>query len=192
VAHVTGVDLTPAMLDLARQAVVEESLANTDFLDGDMCRLAAPDQAFDGAVSRYAFHHLAAPAAAMRELVRVTRPGGAIVLLDAAPPADRRDAYDAFERARDPSHTTALTVEELLALGEAHHLGPAFVERFRLPMTASALLAHAYPESATREDLRRRLVDDAGRDRLGFNAGLDGDDIAISFPLAAIAWRLPH
>ncbi len=191
VAHVTGVDLTPAMLELARRSAAEASIANVTFIDGDMTDVPAPDAAFDGVVTRYAFHHLASPGAAMRELVRVTRPGGAIVLLDAAPEAARREAYDAFERARDPSHTTALTIEELLSLGEAHDLGPAVVERFRLPMAASALLEHAYPEAATKEELWRLLRDDVRRDVLGFAAKHDRDDLAISFPLAAVGWRRP-
>ena len=42
VAHVTGVDMTPAMLELARQSAAEESIANVTFIDGDMTRCPRP------------------------------------------------------------------------------------------------------------------------------------------------------
>jgi len=37
--------------------------------------------------------------------------------MDAVPAAAKRDRFDAFEKLRDPSHASALTIEELIELG---------------------------------------------------------------------------
>ena len=191
VGRVEGVDLTPAMIALARQRVQSEGLANVRFQVGDMSALPFEDASFDGAVSRYTVHHLDHPLAALREMVRVTKPGGAIVTLDAVPQASQRDAYDRFERRRDPSHTTALTLEEWMAMGEALGLGPATVERFSLRMEVAALLAHAFPEADARDALQQSLRDDVDVNTLGFSASLEDNVLVVYFPLAAFAWRVP-
>ena len=45
------------------------------------CRF--PDDAFDGCRAERVFQHIANPEAALAEMVRVTRPGGVIVVIDA-------------------------------------------------------------------------------------------------------------
>lgn len=191
VGQVEGVDLTPAMIALAEQRAVAEGLTNVRFQVGDMSSLPFENASFDGAVSRYTVHHLDDPLTALSEMIRVTKPGGVVVALDAVPHSRHRDAYDQFERRRDPSHTVALTLEEWLSMGEALALGPATVERFSLRMEADALLSHAFPEAEARESLRQSLHDDVGINRLGFDASLEDAVLVVYFPLAAFAWRVP-
>ncbi|MGE3959527.1 MAG: class I SAM-dependent methyltransferase [Vicinamibacterales bacterium] len=191
VGHVQGIDLTPAMIALAGQRTAAAGLANVAFRVGDMSALPFEDGAFDGAVTRYTVHHLDAPVRALQEMVRVTRPHGRIVALDAVPQASRREAYDAFERRRDPSHTTALTVEEWLAMGEALDLGPATVERFSLRMDVRDLLGHAFPDGDDRQALERTLRDDVGTNAIGMSAAEEDGVLVVYFPLAAFAWRRP-
>jgi ubiquinone/menaquinone biosynthesis C-methylase UbiE len=191
VAHVTGVDLTPAMIALANAKAADQQLRNVTFVEGNAAQLPARDGEFDGAVSRYTFHHLQTPIDALREMVRVTRPGGIVAIVDVAPPASVRDAFDQFERQRDPSHTSALTLEEWIGLGESLHLGAARVERFPLAMPADDMLANAYPEQVSRDALQRMLLDDIGVDRLGFHATTESGRLVIYFPLIGIAWQVP-
>ena len=191
VAHVDGVDLTPAMIALGRQRAAADGLDNVTFQVADMSSLPFDDASFDGAVTRYTVHHLDHPIAALSEMVRVTRAGGRVVALDAVPLATHRTAYDQFEQRRDPSHTTALTLEEWLTMGDALGLGPATVERFSLRMEATALLAHAFPDAEARESLAQSLRDDVGVNALGFSASLEDGVLVVYFPLAAFAWRVP-
>jgi ubiquinone/menaquinone biosynthesis C-methylase UbiE len=191
VRRVTGVDVTRAMIGIARREAAAEGLVNTEFLEGNMASLPFESGGFDGAVTRYTFHHLETPLEALREMVRVTRPGGRVVVVDAVPPAAQRDAYDRFERQRDPSHTIALTMEELLALGERLGLGAATVERFRLPIRASDLLAQSHPEEVSWERLRAVLEADEGVDRLGFTPISENAELVVRFPIAAVAWQVP-
>lgn len=51
--QVTGIDIAPGMLELARQQVPEGQ-----FFEGDMTQLTFPDQSFDGIVSIFAIIHV--------------------------------------------------------------------------------------------------------------------------------------
>ncbi len=119
VGHVTGVDATPAMIELARREAAANGVANADFALGDVTALAAADGSFDGALSRFALHHIPLPGRVVAELARVVRPGGRVVLADTL--AD--ETLEAFsfaqeiERLRDPSHWASLTAGGLRALG---------------------------------------------------------------------------
>lgn len=77
-AAVTGCDLVPRMLDLARENAAIMGAADVDWRQGDAADLPFADGAFDVVLS--CFGHIAAldPDAAGRELVRVTNPGGRI------------------------------------------------------------------------------------------------------------------
>jgi ubiquinone/menaquinone biosynthesis C-methylase UbiE len=76
-ARVTGVDLVPELLDLARERVAELGL-EVDWVEGDAEELPFKGAAFDRVLST--FGHMFAPRheRVAAELQRVCRPGGAI------------------------------------------------------------------------------------------------------------------
>jgi ubiquinone/menaquinone biosynthesis C-methylase UbiE len=78
-ASVTGVDISPRMLELARRDHPHWSL-----LEGHFLALPVADAAFDAAISAFAFHHLETEERpqALREIFRVLRDGGAFLLVD--------------------------------------------------------------------------------------------------------------
>jgi SAM-dependent methyltransferase len=88
VGEVLGVDMTPAMVDVARREAAAEGIGNTVFSVGDATALEFADAAFDGAVTRFSLHHIPVPGRVVRELARVVRPGGAVVLADHVTSAD--------------------------------------------------------------------------------------------------------
>jgi 2-polyprenyl-3-methyl-5-hydroxy-6-metoxy-1,4-benzoquinol methylase len=79
--HVIGVDASTTMVHEARRRTADATLP-VEFHRGDITRLAAGDEAFDAAYSERVFQHLHHPRAAIAELVRVTRPGGRIAVID--------------------------------------------------------------------------------------------------------------
>ncbi len=83
-ANVTGVDITPAMLDMAREraAVID---ADIDWQNGDAAALPLKGDTFDVTLSCLGHMFAADADAAATELVRVTKPGGRIAFTSWTP-----------------------------------------------------------------------------------------------------------
>lgn len=77
-ARVTGLDITPGMLDDARENAAIAGLEAVDWREGDATDLPFEDDTFDVALSCVGHMFAAPPEAAATELLRVTRPGGRI------------------------------------------------------------------------------------------------------------------
>jgi SAM-dependent methyltransferase len=120
VASVHGVDLTPAMVERARDDALAERIDNATFSLGDATALEFDDGSFDGAVNRLSLHHIPAPQRAVREMARVVRPGGWVVVADLLTDAEPEAMawHQEVERLRDPSHWSSLTRQRLLRIGE--------------------------------------------------------------------------
>ncbi|NUT53982.1 MAG: class I SAM-dependent methyltransferase [Saccharothrix sp.] len=79
--RLTGLDLSPAMLDLARARAAELGLDVT-LREGDAQALPFPDAAFDTVVCTLGLCGVPDDRAAVAEMHRVLRPGGRLLLLD--------------------------------------------------------------------------------------------------------------
>jgi SAM-dependent methyltransferase len=119
VGSVSGVDLTPAMIEEARGRAVEEGIENVDFTLGDATALGFADGSFDGAITRLSLHHIPAPGRIVAEMARVVRPGGWVAVSDLAADRDGEAAAwrEEVERLRDPSHWACRTPESLRSMG---------------------------------------------------------------------------
>ncbi len=113
VAHVTGLDVSPRMLEQARRLATEAGAAQAQFQEGRAEQLPFPDGHFTLVTSRHAPHHFHDVGAFLREARRVLAPGGRLVIADQISPDDRVAPWVNFwERARDPSHFRQRTVAE--------------------------------------------------------------------------------
>lgn len=79
---VTGIDVSPDMLAIARGRRSAPGAAAPRYLEGDVTALPFADDAFDAAVSTQVYEYVADMPAALREAARVLRPGGRFVVLD--------------------------------------------------------------------------------------------------------------
>ena len=80
-SRITGVDLSEAMLDKARERVRRLDLLNVEAIEvGDAEELDYPDASFDAVVAQYVVSAVPHPSRALDELARVCRPGGEIVI----------------------------------------------------------------------------------------------------------------
>jgi ubiquinone/menaquinone biosynthesis C-methylase UbiE len=123
VREVVAVDIRPEFLEAGRKLAAAEA-SNVEFVDGDSMALPFGDAEFDVAGTLRTLHHLPRPELAVAELVRVTRPGGLLLVVDQVAPIDpiAALALDRFERARDPSHTRVLPDTDFRGLFDANDL----------------------------------------------------------------------
>ena len=73
-------DLSEAMLERAKRKARRRGLTNLDFARRDLTALPDPDGGFDVVIAANVLHLLPAPDEAVRELWRVTAPGGRLLL----------------------------------------------------------------------------------------------------------------
>ena len=78
--RVTGIDASPAMLEVARRRLGREASLNV----GDAAHMPYPDRAFDLVLAATVLHEMppAVRTAALGEMKRVLRPGGRMLLID--------------------------------------------------------------------------------------------------------------
>jgi ubiquinone/menaquinone biosynthesis C-methylase UbiE len=69
--HVTGIDLTPAMIEQAKVMQQADRLTNLTWHIGDVQPLPFADALFSLVFTRYSFHHFLDPRAVLAEMVRV-------------------------------------------------------------------------------------------------------------------------
>jgi len=79
--RVDGIDPSQAMIDAARDAARASGRA-IDLRIASVHALPFPDDGFDAVRAERVFQHLDDPAGALREMLRVTRPGGHVMLID--------------------------------------------------------------------------------------------------------------
>jgi ubiquinone/menaquinone biosynthesis C-methylase UbiE len=84
-AHITAVELSPAMITVAKERVESEGLADRiDFVQGDATDARLLDQLgqFDLVYSTYSLHHWDDPETVIKNLLRAVAPGGTLLIHD--------------------------------------------------------------------------------------------------------------
>ncbi|MBI4199012.1 MAG: class I SAM-dependent methyltransferase [Chloroflexi bacterium] len=116
--HVVAMDVAPSMLDEARRLAGERGLANVGFALAEAESIPFGTGSVDGLTCRSAAHHFHDVPAAVAEVCRVLKTGGAFLLADTVAPEE--DALNHWmnevERRRDPSHQRDLKVSAWLGL----------------------------------------------------------------------------
>jgi ubiquinone/menaquinone biosynthesis C-methylase UbiE len=117
-ASVTAYDLTREMLAVVEREAAARELPNIATVRGMAEELPFPEAHFDCVISRYSAHHWHDVPAALREVRRILKPGGRVLLIDTAggetPLLDTH--LQAVEILRDPSHVRDYSAREWLAL----------------------------------------------------------------------------
>jgi SAM-dependent methyltransferase len=145
-------------LETGKREADAAGVSNVLFQLGDASTIPFLPASFDLVVSRFAVHHFPDPGIELAEMVRVCRPGGRVAIMDilAAEP-ELADEYNHRERLRDPSHTTALTAEQLrTVLGEAGLEIDSLTERDQ-PIPLRRWLEQSGPPAEVAEQLRADL-----------------------------------
>lgn len=161
VGEVHGVDLTPAMVDLATAEAQRAGITNARFSLADGTALPFEPASYDGAVTRFSLHHIPLPIRCVSEMARVVRPGGWVVLADHVTTEDAEGAawHQEIERLRDPSHWASLTIDRLRALGEAAGLTQRVERVIPFKLDYEEWITRGSGGEAFRELIERSLAD---------------------------------
>jgi arsenite methyltransferase len=96
--QVIGVDMTPAMLDMARKSASEAGVGHVEFREGLAEALPVPDGWADVIISNGVLNLLPDKLAALQEMARVLKPSGRLqigdILVQQAVPADAKQQID--------------------------------------------------------------------------------------------------
>jgi demethylmenaquinone methyltransferase/2-methoxy-6-polyprenyl-1,4-benzoquinol methylase len=106
-AEVTGLDFSEKMLEIARerQSKGEAHLARMQYVRGDAQNIPFPDNSFDIVTIGYGLRNLTSWETGLREMQRVARPGGRLVILEFGKPENPvwRAVYEAYLKLFSPA-----------------------------------------------------------------------------------------
>jgi ubiquinone/menaquinone biosynthesis C-methylase UbiE len=160
VKKVIATDITPKMLDAARQHITGQGITNVDFEPADAENLPFEDETFDMVTCRIAPHHFPNCAGFVQEAARVLKAGCLLLVQDQVLSEDAATAQfmDDFERTRDPSHHRAFSRSQWMAMFEVTGLAVEHSEE----ITKRHNLIHWVETQGHRpeliEDLTQRLI----------------------------------
>jgi phosphatidylethanolamine/phosphatidyl-N-methylethanolamine N-methyltransferase len=81
-AKITGIDLSSRMLAKAQKRIDEKGLANCNLMEMDATKMTFADNSYDVVYAPYVISVVPDPVAVAKEMYRVCRPGGRVVILN--------------------------------------------------------------------------------------------------------------
>jgi ubiquinone/menaquinone biosynthesis C-methylase UbiE len=175
-------DLTPAILQRARQKAAQEGLLRKlDFVIGDAQTLPFADGSLDLAVTSYSLHHISDPARVIHEMARVVKRRGRVGMIDVIVPEDPkvRALNHRIEWIRDRSHCRSLTLAEFRALMDAAGLRITATESREHPRLFEHWMHVAGWKSSDPEyiEARRLMVSSIADDGANFHPRFEPADV---------------
>jgi ubiquinone/menaquinone biosynthesis C-methylase UbiE len=152
VREVVALEIDEGMAAQARA----DAPPNVEVVVGDGEHLPFEDFSFDLSATLRTLHHTKRPELLVAELVRVTKPGGTILVVDQLAPNDPLASFELtrFEHARDPSTIRILADVDLRGLFDSNNLVLRREEVLRESRDIEAYLDLAGCEGAERERAR--------------------------------------
>lgn len=171
VNHVVCLDATEAMLEEGQKECRKADLRSITLIKGYAEELPFLDNTFDIVLSRLAFHHMTDYGAAFREMARVVKPGGKLVLIDLVPgDEEKREQIDSIEKMRDPSHEHDLTKKEMRKLYEDNNISLVLQEQTEIPVSLEGWMALTKTDDKIKDRIRAMMKEDlSGPETTGFH-----------------------
>jgi ubiquinone/menaquinone biosynthesis C-methylase UbiE len=138
-ARLAGVDPVPEMLALARRKLPPEAELKEGWAEG----LPWGDACFDVVISSNMFHFIRQPLIALREMQRVLRTGGQIIITDWCDDYLACRINDWYLRLRDAAHVKTYTKRECTNLLQEAGCANATVERYKISLLWGLMTAKA-------------------------------------------------
>lgn len=176
VARVTAYDLSSQMLEVVAGAAQEKGFSNIDTQQGYAEVLPFADETFDVVISRYSAHHWHDVGRALREVQRVLKPGGVLIMMDIMSPGHPvRDIWlQTVEALRDTSHVRNYSSGEWLSMMTDAGLITGALTTDRLVLEFSSWVARMRTPQALCEAIRLYQESASGEVKRYFDLQADG------------------
>lgn len=146
-SEVVGVDISPAMLEVAEYLRLSSASPAADRVSFRLAaaqRMPFRGESFDAIVCRLVLNHTHKPEHILQELVRLLKPGGVLILAELLGADDpvKRATQNTIEARRNPSHVAALSADQ-----------------YRKLVTGARLTIEAETVAVDEQDLEEWLTD---------------------------------
>lgn len=147
---VVGFDLTRRMLELARKEAARRSLPNLQWVRGDVRSLPFPDRSFHTVTCRRAPHHFPDIDGALREMARVLREDGVMVIDDRSVPDDAEidSIMNHLDLLHDRSHVREYGKREWMDMLRKAGLKTIEAQEYKRHLPLSTMTWNAEPDDA--------------------------------------------
>jgi SAM-dependent methyltransferase len=191
---VYALDLAEGMIAEAQVAARQRHSRAIQFAVADAEQLPLPEGEFDLVTCAFSFPTFPTPEKALREICRVTRPGGRIAVLEVVVPEDptQRAALDRLERLRSGGiPTRLLSLADLLGLFRRAGLSLADAHVCERGRRLEDWLCGAEVEGgpSARRQLRQEFLESARGHRSGFHIERHRGHWFYCAKVAQLLWR---
>lgn len=179
VKNIICLDATPAMLDIGKSECRKSNIQNIDFTVGLADDLPFKDNSFDIVISRLAFHHFTDPEIVFKEMKRVLKTNGKLVVIDMiANDISFRGNADKIEAMRDNSHVKNLSLSEMRNLYFDNSVCLKTQEQTDMRVSLKDWMELTKVPEYTRTEISRLMLEDiGGRYATGFSPYLNNNSI---------------
>lgn len=167
--------------------------ANVVLEPADAHELPYPEDSFDLVVCGPSFHHLTHPRLVVKQMGRVVRPGGRVVIEDiiASEQAVRARYQDRLERLRDRSHPGYLRLSQIIAYCGEAGLRVRSIQIHDLPREFNEWLVGHRSSPARIEHIRRLMVGAVEADLSGLEVRPVDDTVLFTQQIASLVAEKP-
>lgn len=184
VKEVVGSDITPKMVEKAEMLAKEDGINNINFITGSAESMPFKENSFDVVVTGMAAHHFANPLVILREMHRVCKPNGKVVMIDITCSEDSQLAQNIndLERLRDYSHARFIPQSEMQEMMKKAGLTIDKNETRRDEVDFDRWIGMTQPEKKNYEEIYKRLHEDLnGRFNTGMNPFMRNGKIFFTY-----------
>jgi len=184
---VAAVDVTPEMIAEGRKLQSERKAGNVLFGLADVHDLPFPGETFDIVTCRLAAHHFRDIGRALREMKRVLKTGGRLVVNDRSVPEDAfaEEMLNCLDVLHDRSHVREYRPSEWVRMLNEAAFAVEMLETYRRHRPLTSLTAKADPED--RDEILRIVAGLTASQRAAMNVATMGGETYIDhwFVIAA-------
>lgn len=167
ISRVHGIDISPGMIEIARNLAKESDLDNLSFSCHDVANLSFEANSYTVVTSRGAFHHMANFEIVFKEMARCCEDNGLICLDDITDYGNPHVSafFDEFDRAIDPSHYTRVASKSIRSLFSSNGIKMLKEEQEEFEMDVAMYASHAIQTKDATKKINQ-LIEDSLRDPL--------------------------